>query len=82
MLFLHFRRVIVNPDDIEFQETTKERRYEERMEVTWDKGSSGLVFWTDEQYWRETAHDDSGKYHFLTFIYEIFVAFLNFIFAN
>ena len=40
---------------------TKERRYEDRMEVTWDKGSSGLVFWTDEQFWRETGHGDSDE---------------------
>ena len=31
------------------------------MEVTWDKGSSGLVFWTDEQFWRETGHGDSDE---------------------
>jgi hypothetical protein len=55
------RREIAHPDDLEFQEGTKERRYEERMEVTWEKGGSGLVFWTDEQFWRETAHDDSDE---------------------
>ena len=60
MYFL-FRRQIVDPDDLEFQEMTKERRYEDRMEVTWDKGSSGLVFWTDEQFWRETGHGDSDE---------------------
>ena len=55
------RREIAHPDDIEFQEGTKERRYEERMEVTWEKGGSGLVFWTDEQFWRETGHGDSDE---------------------
>ena len=30
------------------------------MEVTWDKGSSGLVFYTDAQYWREVEnHEDA-----------------------
>ncbi len=50
-----------NPDDIEFQQGTQERKYEEPMEVTWEKGGSGLVFYTDEQFWREQGQDDSGK---------------------
>lgn len=55
------RRVLSHPDDIEYQEGTKERRYEERMEVTWEKGGSGLVFYTDEQFWRETGQEDSDE---------------------
>ena len=31
------------------------------MEVTWEKGGSGLVFYTDEQFWREQGHDDSDE---------------------
>ena len=27
--------------------------YEEELEVVWDKGSSGLVFYTDASYWDE-----------------------------
>ena len=33
------------------QERSKERLYEEELEVVWDKGSSGLVFYTDASYW-------------------------------
>ena len=35
------------------QERTEERLYEEELEVVWDKGSSGLVFYTDANYWDE-----------------------------
>ena len=39
---------------------TKERTFEDKMEVTWDKGSSGLVFYTDAQFWKEVEnHDDA-----------------------
>lgn len=27
--------------------------YEEEMEVTWEKGGSGLVFYTDDVYWEK-----------------------------
>ncbi len=43
--------------DISQQPGTKERLFEEEMEVTWDKGSSGLVFYTDAQVWREAEGD-------------------------
>lgn len=33
------------------QERSTERLYEEELEVVWDKGSSGLVFYTDASYW-------------------------------
>lgn len=35
------------------QERSKERLYEERIELKWEKGGSGLVFYTDAQYWQE-----------------------------
>ena len=35
------------------QERTKERLYEEEIELKWEKGGSGLVFYTDAQYWQE-----------------------------
>ena len=43
--------------DISQQPGTKERLFEEEMEVTWDKGSSGLVFYTDAQVWKEAEGD-------------------------
>ena len=33
------------------QERSKERLFEDELEVVWDKGSSGLVFYTDASYW-------------------------------
>ena len=45
--------MVDNVDDLADQPGTKERLFEENMEVTWDKGSSGLVFYTDAQYWKE-----------------------------
>jgi len=38
-------------DCLEHQPGTKERLFEEDMEVTWEKGGSGLVFYTDAQFW-------------------------------
>jgi hypothetical protein len=35
------------------QDRAKDRLFEEKIEVTWDKGSSGLVFYTDAAYWAE-----------------------------
>lgn len=43
--------------DISQQPGTKERLFEEEMEVTWDKGSSGLVFYTDAQFWKAREGD-------------------------
>ncbi|XP_050733767.1 G patch domain-containing protein 3-like isoform X3 [Eriocheir sinensis] len=44
-------------EDVTSQDRIKERRFEKELEVTWDKGSSGLVFYTDEQYWRALEGD-------------------------
>ena len=42
--------------DLDIQPGTKERLFEEEMEVVWDKGSSGLVFYTGS-----VTHSDSFK---------------------
>ena len=52
------RRQLFNPDDYQYQPGTKERLFEEEQEVTWDKGSSGLVFYTDAQYWHAKKADE------------------------
>ncbi|KAL8582200.1 hypothetical protein ACOMHN_004119 [Nucella lapillus] len=44
-------------DDVTSQGRTKERLFEEEMEVVWEKGGSGLVFYTDAQYWHEKEGD-------------------------
>ncbi|XP_029360772.1 G patch domain-containing protein 3 isoform X2 [Echeneis naucrates] len=44
-------------DDVTTQERSKERLYEEEIELKWEKGGSGLVFYTDAQYWQEEEGD-------------------------
>ena len=55
------RRVVDNIEDLNDQPGTKERLFEEKMEVTWDKGSSGLVFYTDAQFWREAEAQEEAE---------------------
>ncbi|CAB3397630.1 unnamed protein product [Caenorhabditis bovis] len=40
-------------DDVTEQDRTKPKKYEEEMEVTWEKGGPGLVWYTDKNYWDE-----------------------------
>ncbi|XP_050788652.1 LOW QUALITY PROTEIN: G patch domain-containing protein 3 [Gopherus flavomarginatus] len=44
-------------EDVTSQERTEERLYEEEIELKWEKGGSGLVFYTDAQYWQEEQGD-------------------------
>ena len=55
------RRMVDNVDDLADQPGTKERLFEDKMEVTWDKGSSGLVFYTDAQYWKEVENHEEAE---------------------
>lgn len=48
-------------DDVTEQDRTKERLYEEEIELKWEKGGSGLVFYTDAQYWDEQKGDFDEK---------------------
>ncbi|XP_048356077.1 G patch domain-containing protein 3 [Sphaerodactylus townsendi] len=45
-------------EDVTSQERTKERLYEEEIELKWEKGGSGLVFYTDAQFWHEEEEGD------------------------
>uniref|UniRef100_A0A1I7U7Z3 G-patch domain-containing protein n=1 Tax=Caenorhabditis tropicalis TaxID=1561998 RepID=A0A1I7U7Z3_9PELO len=40
-------------EDVTEQDRAKPRKYEEEMEVTWEKGGPGLVWYTDKNYWDE-----------------------------
>lgn len=40
-------------DDPANYEKNKERLFEEKIELKWEKGGSGLVFYTDAQYWKQ-----------------------------
>ncbi|NXX51584.1 GPTC3 protein, partial [Tricholaema leucomelas] len=44
-------------EDVTQQERSKERLFEEEIELKWEKGGSGLVFYTDAQYWQEENGD-------------------------
>lgn len=41
----------LSADCFTFQGRSKERLYEEEIELKWEKGGSGLVFYTDAAYW-------------------------------
>eukprot|EP00092_Neocalanus_flemingeri_P023174 GFUD01025129.1.p1 GENE.GFUD01025129.1~~GFUD01025129.1.p1 ORF type:complete len:528 (+),score=179.43 GFUD01025129.1:79-1662(+) len=43
--------------DLEQQEGTKEKAFEEEIELVWEKGRSGLNFYTDAQYWKSLEGD-------------------------
>lgn len=40
-------------EDVTEQDRAKPRKYEDEMEVTWEKGGPGLVWYTDKNYWDE-----------------------------
>ncbi|EFO98899.1 hypothetical protein CRE_19716 [Caenorhabditis remanei] len=40
-------------EDVTEQDRIKPKKYEEEMEVTWEKGGPGLVWYTDKNYWDE-----------------------------
>ncbi|KAM3936456.1 G patch domain-containing protein 3 [Leptodactylus fuscus] len=44
-------------EDVTAQERSKERLYENEIELKWEKGGSGLVFYTDAQLWQEEEGD-------------------------
>lgn len=46
-------------DDVTAHGRTKERLFEEDMEIVWDKGSSGLVFYTDGNFWADMEGKDT-----------------------
>ncbi|XP_051892313.1 G patch domain-containing protein 3 [Pristis pectinata] len=45
-------------EDVTAQDRTKERLFEEEIELKWEKGGSGLVFYTDAQFWQEKRDFD------------------------
>ncbi|XP_067167795.1 G patch domain-containing protein 3 [Apteryx mantelli] len=44
-------------EDVTKQDRMEERLFEEEIELKWEKGGSGLVFYTDAQYWQEENGD-------------------------
>ena len=53
-------------DDAANVERNKERLFENEMEIVWEKGGSGLVFYTDAQFWDAK---EGGKKYSSTFLY-------------
>lgn len=45
-------------NDVTSQERTKERLFEEEIELKWEKGGSGLVFYTDAAFWKQQEEAD------------------------
>ena len=45
-------------DDVDNQSRPKERLFEEDLELKWEKGGSGLVFYTDSYFWNEMKGKD------------------------
>ncbi|XP_023329281.1 G patch domain-containing protein 3 isoform X3 [Eurytemora carolleeae] len=43
--------------DLDQQPGTKEKPFEEEIELVWEKGGSGLNFYTDAQYWKAQEGD-------------------------
>jgi len=43
--------------DLEQQDGTKEKTFEDEIELVWEKGGSGLNFYTDAQYWKSLEGD-------------------------
>ncbi|CAE1312660.1 G patch domain-containing protein 3 [Acanthosepion pharaonis] len=44
-------------DDPSNQERNEERLFEQEIELKWEKGGSGLVFYTDAQFWKQQEGD-------------------------
>ncbi|XP_038613957.1 LOW QUALITY PROTEIN: G patch domain-containing protein 3 [Tachyglossus aculeatus] len=44
-------------EDVTAQERSAPRLFEEEIELQWEKGGPGLVFYTDAQYWRQEDGD-------------------------
>ena len=58
----HHRQVesssyLAESGDLEQQDGTKEKAFEEEIELVWEKGRSGLNFYTDAQYWKSLEGD-------------------------
>lgn len=47
-------------EDVTGQERTTEQLFEEEIELKWEKGGSGLVFYTDAQFWQEEEGGNTG----------------------
>lgn len=47
-------------EDVTKQDRVEERLFEEEIELKWEKGGSGLVFYTDAQYWQEENGGNGG----------------------
>ena len=45
-------------NDVTSQDRTKERLFEEDIELKWEKGGSGLVFYTDAAFWKQQEEAD------------------------
>ena len=54
-------------DDVTKQDRTSPYFFENEIELKWEKGGSGLVFYTDDNFWKE--HENKGKVDYFTLIF-------------
>ncbi|NXR23748.1 GPTC3 protein, partial [Cinclus mexicanus] len=52
-----WERHVALHEDVTQQQRERERLFEEEIELKWEKGGSGLVFYTDAQFWQEQDGD-------------------------
>ncbi len=55
-------------DDAAERERNKERLYEEELEVVWEKGGPGIVWYTDASYWKE---QEGGTHAMTTVLFNV-----------
>lgn len=62
-------------EDVTEQDRAKPRKYEEEMEVTWEKGGPGLVWYTDKNYWdeREKGSLQTFPVYYMDYLQELIV---------
>lgn len=48
-------------DDVTKQDRTSPYLFEHKIELKWEKGGSGLVFYTDDVFWKEHEEKDFDK---------------------
>lgn len=53
-------------DDPSNQERNEERLFEQEIELKWEKGGSGLVFYTDAQFWKQQEGGKLNMYRIYT----------------
>ena len=65
--------ILINAVNMISQGRTRERVFEEELEVVWEKGGSGLVFYTDAAHWRSLEEAGMCKIVYLYLYVYVYV---------